>query len=127
MSDYLRVIEELKQVFMVRVKSWQTWKQAEQAVQRKREQEMKAQASGRNDKIQQIKAEIDDLTERVDLAKKDFEKLSANIRKEVGQFEKDRVVDFQKMVVVFLKNMMRAQEQSIKNWEAFLPEARAIA
>lgn len=126
-GDYLRVIEELKEVFMVRVKSWQAWKHAEQAVQRKREQEMKIQASGRTDKLSQVKADINELSDRVEQAKKDFEKLSATIRKQVGQFEKDRIADFQKMVLIFLKNMMKSQEQSMKNWEAFLPEARAIA
>jgi len=127
LSDYLRIIEEIKQVFMVRVKSWQTWKQAEQALQRKREAEMKIQASGRADKLSQVKAEITELIERVALAKKDFESLSDVIKEEVGRFEKDRIVDFQKMVLVFLKNMMKAQEQCTKNWEAFLPEAKAIA
>jgi len=127
LSDYLRIIEEIKEVFMVRVKSWQNWKQAEQAVQRKREAEMKMQASGRTDKLYQIKAEIDELGERVEVTKKDFEKLSASIKKEIGLFEKDRIADFQKLILIFLKSMMKSQEQCLKNWEAFLPEARAIA
>jgi len=126
-GDYLKIIGEVNEIFQVRVKSWHTWQSAEQAVVRKREQEMKAQASGRQDKIQIIKQELVDLQERVKVAKEEFEKLSLQIKKEMGVFEKDRITDMKKMILKFLKSMMASQEGAMRTWEAFLPEARAIA
>nr|XP_002130718.1 sorting nexin-2-like [Ciona intestinalis] len=127
LADYLRIITEIKEIFMVRVKSWQNWQNAEQNVQRKKEAEAKMQASGRTDKIAQIQADIKELEARVQTCKSDFDELSAEIKKEMQAFEQDRVVDFRQLVLIFLKNLMKSQEQNIKNWEAFMPEARAIA
>uniref|UniRef100_H2Y4W3 PX domain-containing protein n=1 Tax=Ciona savignyi TaxID=51511 RepID=H2Y4W3_CIOSA len=127
LADYLRIIAELKEIFLVRVKSWQNWQNAEQNVQRKKETEAKMQASGRTDKIAVIQADIKELETRVQTCKSDFDELSATIKKEIQSFEQDRVVDFRQLVLIFLKNLMKSQEQNIKNWEGFMPEARAIA
>ena len=127
LSDYLRILGEIKEVFMVRTKSWQIWQNFVQNVNKKKESEVKMQASGRSDKIAQVQAEIKDLEMRVETSKSDFDKLSAAIKKDIQRFEKDRIMDFRQVVLVFLKNIMKSQEQRIRIWEAFLPEARAIA
>ena len=127
LSDYLRIISEIKEVFMVRVKSWQNWQNAVQSVNKKKEAEAKMQASGKIDKISQIQSEIKDLETRVESSKADFDKLSAAIKRDIQRFEKDRIMDFRQIILVFLKNIMKSQEQNIRIWEAFLPEARAIA
>ena len=127
LSDYLRIITEIKEVFMVRTKSWQNWQNAVQSVSKKKETEAKMQASGRTDKISQVQADIRELENRAETSKSDFDKLSASIKKDIQRFEKDRIMDFKQIVLCFLKNVMKSQEQRIRIWEAFLPEARAIA
>jgi len=127
-SDYIGLIEEIKEVFMVRVKSWQTWQNAESNVQRKREAEMKLQQTGGNpDKMRAIQTEIEEGQNRVVTCKGDFEAISVKIKETLATFEQDRIADFKKLVMTFLKNLLKSQEQNIKVWEAFLPEARAIA
>ena len=113
---------------MVRVKSWQTWQNAESNVQRKREAEMKLQQTGGNpDKMRAIQTEIEEGQNRVVTCKGDFEAISVKIKETLATFEQDRIADFKKLVMTFLKNLLKSQEQNIKVWEAFLPEARAIA
>lgn len=127
LGDYLRIITEIKEVLMIRVKSWQNWQTNEQTLQRKKESEAKLQAAGRSDKIAQVQAEIKDMEVRVESSKKDFDELSVAIKHDIQRFELDRVAEFRQIVLLFLQTLMKSQEQTIKNWEGFMPEARAIA
>nr|CAB3266458.1 sorting nexin-2-like [Phallusia mammillata] len=127
LGDYLRIITEIKEVFMIRVKSWQIWQTNEQVLQRKKESEAKMQAAGRSDKIAQVQSEIKDMEIRVESSKKDFDELSVAIKRDIQRFELDRVAEFRQIVLLFLQTLMKCQEQTIKNWEGFMPEARAIA
>uniref|UniRef100_A0A673HM04 Sorting nexin-2-like n=1 Tax=Sinocyclocheilus rhinocerous TaxID=307959 RepID=A0A673HM04_9TELE len=64
---------------------------------------------------------------KVQQGERDFEQISKNIRREVGRFEKDRVKDFRVVIIKYLESLVHTQQQLIKYWEAFLPEAKAIA
>uniref|UniRef100_A0A8C1RHT5 Sorting nexin 2 n=1 Tax=Cyprinus carpio TaxID=7962 RepID=A0A8C1RHT5_CYPCA len=64
---------------------------------------------------------------KVQQGERDFEQISKNIRREVGRFEKDRVKDFRVVIMKYLESLVHTQQQLIKYWEAFLPEAKAIA
>ncbi|XP_053557583.1 sorting nexin-2 isoform X2 [Bombina bombina] len=64
---------------------------------------------------------------KVQQGERDFEQISKTIRKEVGRFEKDRVKDFKTVIIKYLESLVQTQQQLIKYWEAFLPEAKAIA
>ncbi|XP_059360326.1 sorting nexin-2-like isoform X3 [Carassius carassius] len=64
---------------------------------------------------------------KVQQGERDFEQISRNIRREVGQFEKERVKDFRVVIIKYLESLVHSQQQLIKYWEAFLPEAKAIA
>uniref|UniRef100_A0A8C3BYE8 Sorting nexin-2 n=1 Tax=Cairina moschata TaxID=8855 RepID=A0A8C3BYE8_CAIMO len=90
-------------VFDHRMKCWQKWQDAQVTLQKKREAEAKLQLANKPDKLQQAKDEIKEWETKVQQGEKDFEQISKTIRKEVGRFE------------------------LIKYWEAFLPEAKAIA
>ena len=49
------------------------------------------------------------------------------IRKEVERFEIVRIHEFKKQLVQYLETMLQHQNQLIKHWESFLPEAKAVA
>ncbi|XP_042190423.1 sorting nexin-2 isoform X1 [Callorhinchus milii] len=103
LSDYVRLISSVKGVFDHRMKCWQKWQDAQANLQKKREAEAKLQFANKPDKMQQAKEEIREWEARVQQGERDFEQISKTIRKEIGRFE------------------------LIKYWEAFLPEAKAIA
>eukprot|EP00069_Balaena_mysticetus_P015182 bmy_09016T0 len=52
---------------------------------------------------------------------KQFEKKWEDLR------QKQRVKDFKTVIIKYLESLVQTQQQLIKYWEAFLPEAKAIA
>ncbi|GAB1301720.1 Sorting nexin-2 [Apodemus speciosus] len=142
LSDYIRLIAAVKQylklrirssliskrgVFDHRMKCWQKWEDAQITLLKKRETEAKMMVANKPDKIQQAKNEIREWEAKVQQGERDFEQISKTIRKEVGRFEKERVKDFKAVIIKYLESLVQTQQQLIKYWEAFLPEAKAIA
>lgn len=127
LSDYVRLITSVKGVFDYRMKCWQKWQDAQATLQKKREADAKLQYANKPDKLQQAKEEIREWEARVQQGERDFEQISKTIRKEVGRFEKERVKDFKSVIIKYLESLVHTQQQLIKYWEAFLPEAKAIA
>ncbi|TKS78234.1 Sorting nexin-2 [Collichthys lucidus] len=64
---------------------------------------------------------------KVQQGERDFEQISKTIRKEVSRFEKERVKDFKTIIIKYLESLVQTQQQLIKYWDAFLPEAKAIS
>uniref|UniRef100_A0A673ISI4 Sorting nexin-2 n=1 Tax=Sinocyclocheilus rhinocerous TaxID=307959 RepID=A0A673ISI4_9TELE len=127
LGDYVRLITAVKGVFDQRMKTWAKCQDAQVMLQRKREAEAKLQHANKPDKLQQAKDEIREWEGKVQQGERDFEQISKNIRREVGRFEKDRVKDFRVVIIKYLESLVHTQQQLIKYWEAFLPEAKAIA
>ncbi|KAA0714505.1 Sorting nexin-2 [Triplophysa tibetana] len=127
LGDYVRLLTAVKGVFDQRMKTWAKWQDAQVMLQRKREAEAKLQYANKPDKLQQAKDEIKEWEGKVQQGERDFEQISKSIRREVGRFEKDRVKDFKLVVLKYLESLVHTQQQLIKYWEAFLPEAKAIA
>ncbi|XP_054361405.2 sorting nexin-2-like [Mirounga angustirostris] len=127
LSDYIRLIAAVKGVFDHRMKCWQKWEDAQITLLKKRETKAKMMVANKPDKIQQTKSEIREWEAEVQQGGRDFEQISKTILKEVGRFEKERVKDFKTVIIKYLESLVQTQQQLIKYWEAFLPEAKAIA
>ncbi|KAL5004315.1 hypothetical protein ScPMuIL_017771 [Solemya velum] len=126
-KDYISLIAAVKDVFHERVKGYKIWKEAEATLTKKRETKAKLELAHRNEKLPQIQQEITEWEQKVEKGQEDFESISQTIRKEVARFDKYRVEDFKASVVKYLESLMENQQKLIKYWEAFLPEAKAIA
>ncbi|XP_017288587.1 sorting nexin-2 isoform X2 [Kryptolebias marmoratus] len=127
LGDYVRLITAVKGVFDHRMKTWQKWQDSQMLLQKKREAEAKLQFTNKPDKLQQAKDEIKELEGKVQQGERDFEQISKTIRKEVSRFEKERVKDFKTIIIKYLESLVQTQQQLIKYWDAFLPEAKAIS
>ncbi|XP_070689614.1 sorting nexin-2 isoform X1 [Pempheris klunzingeri] len=127
LGDYVRLITAVKGVFDHRMKTWQKWQDSQLLLQKKREAEAKLQFTNKPDKLQQAKDELKELEGKVQQGERDFEQISKTIRKEVSRFEKERVKDFKTIIIKYLESLVQTQQQLIKYWEAFLPEAKAIS
>ncbi|VDI17930.1 sorting nexin-2-like isoform X1 [Mytilus galloprovincialis] len=127
LKDYISLLGSVKEVFHERFKTYKVWKEAEATLTKKRENKAKLELAGKNDKVPQAQNEITEWSEKVEKGKEDFEKISQTIRKEMGRFDRHRVEDFKTTVVRYLEQLMENQQKLIKCWEAFLPEAKAIA
>ncbi|XP_037114954.1 sorting nexin-2 isoform X2 [Syngnathus acus] len=127
LGDYVRLLTAVKGVFEQRVKAWQRWQDTQLLLQKKREAEVKLQFSNKSDKLQQAKDDIKELEGKVQHCEREFEQISRIIRREVSRFEKERVNDFKNIIIKYLEALALTQQQLIKYWEAFLPEAKAIS
>ncbi|KAI0208323.1 Sorting nexin-2 [Lamellibrachia satsuma] len=126
-KDYVGMVAAVKGVFHERVKCFRMWKEAEMNLTKKREVRAKLELARKMDKIPAVNQEITQLEMKVEQGERDFESISKTIRKEVVRFEKQRVRDFKSTIVNYLESLMNNQQQLIKYWESFLPEAKAIA
>ncbi|XP_062604930.1 sorting nexin-2-like isoform X2 [Saccostrea cucullata] len=126
-KDYVALLGSVKEVFHERVKCYKSWKEAEATLTKKRENKAKLEIARKMDKVPQAQDEISEWEMKVDKGKEEFEKISKAIRKEVARFDKFRVEDFKDSVVSYLEQLMENQQRIMKCWEAFLPEAKAIA
>ncbi|XP_015673927.1 sorting nexin-1 [Protobothrops mucrosquamatus] len=127
LSDYIRLLAAVRAAFDQRMKAWQRWQDAQVTLQKKRETEARLLWANKPDKLQQAKEEISEWESRVTQYEREFERLSAVLRKEVLRFEKEKTKDFRTHVTKYLETLLHSQQQLVKYWEAFLPEAKAIS
>ncbi|XP_076068618.1 sorting nexin 1 isoform X5 [Oratosquilla oratoria] len=125
-KDYIALIAAVKDVFHERVKAFQMWQHSQQMLAKKREAKAKAELVAKPDKIQQAQAEVTEWETKVERSQEEFERISKAIKKEIDQFEIIRVKDFKETLVKYLEALMTSQQQIIKVWETFIPEAKAI-
>lgn len=126
-ADFIRLLGAVRGTFDQRIKSWQRWQDAQAMLQKKRETEAKLLWANKPDKLQLAKEEIAEWEAKVTQYERDFERVSATVRKEVVRFEKEKTKNFKRQIIVYLESLLQSQQQLIKYWEAFLPEAKAIA
>lgn len=126
-KDYIALIGAVKDVFHERVKNYQTWQHAQATLAKKRENKAKSELQGRVDKVQQAQEEVQEWEGKVERSQEEFDRISRAIKKEMDMFEIVRIKDFKDMLVKYLEALMTSQQQIIKVWETFLPEAKAIS
>lgn len=57
---------------------------------------------------------------------KEFDDISAEIKREMERFEINRAKDFKATIVKYLQDQMAHQQQIMKYWESYLPAAKEI-
>uniref|UniRef100_A0AAZ3RS87 Sorting nexin-1 n=1 Tax=Oncorhynchus tshawytscha TaxID=74940 RepID=A0AAZ3RS87_ONCTS len=127
LADYIRLLGAVRGCFEQRMKTWQRWQEAQSTLQKKREVEAKLLWANKPDKLQQAKEEITEWEGKVTQYERDFDRISVTVRKEFLRFEKQKSKDFKSQIVKYLESLLQSQQRHVKFWEAFLPEAKAIA
>lgn len=127
LRDYISLIAAIKDVFHERVKVFQIWQHAQMMLNKKRELRARMEQAGRGDKTSQAAVEVIEWESKVERGQEEFDNISQMIKKEIERFELLRVEDFKKQLIEYLETMLQHQNQLVKHWESFLPEARAVA
>ncbi|KAF7998345.1 hypothetical protein HCN44_009743 [Aphidius gifuensis] len=127
LRDYVSLIAAIKDVFHERVKVYQIWQHAQMMLNKKRELRARMEQAGRGDKTSQAAIEVIEWESKVERGQEEFDNISQMIKKEIERFEVLRVDDFKKQLIEYLETMLQHQNQLVKHWESFLPEARAVA
>lgn len=125
--DYINLIGAVKDIFHQRVKVYQTWQNAQQQLNRKREAKARAELAQRPDKAAVAAEEVQEWEAKVNRGQEEFEIISKTIKSELEKFELTRISDFKANIVKYMESLLETQQQLIKHWESFLPEAKAIS
>ncbi|CAL8088484.1 unnamed protein product [Orchesella dallaii] len=124
--DYISLIGCVKDVFHERVKAYQTLQHAQQTLNKKREAKAKLELQVKTDKLAQAREEVVEWEAKVERSQAEFDSISNVIKKELELFETTRVKEFKKVILKYLESLLTHQQDLLKYWEAFLPEAKAV-
>uniref|UniRef100_A0A8C7SDI8 Sorting nexin-1 n=1 Tax=Oncorhynchus mykiss TaxID=8022 RepID=A0A8C7SDI8_ONCMY len=113
LADYIRLLGSVRASFDQRMKTWQRWQDAQNMLQKKRETEAKLLWANKPDKLQQAKDDITEWEAKVTQYERDFDRVSATVRKEVLRFEKEKARDFKKQIIKYLESLLQSQQQVI--------------
>jgi len=125
--DYVALLGAVKDVFSQRVKIYTSWRNTVASLQTKRAAATKFQQQGKIDKQRLTEEDIERTERRMEAEQKEFEACSKTIRSEMERFEATRIQDFKATIISYLEILMDGQQKLVTHWEAFLPEAKAIA
>ncbi|CAG0891709.1 unnamed protein product [Darwinula stevensoni] len=126
LKDYIGLMGAVKAAFHERVKTFQMWQHAQQTLVKKRENKARMELAGRTDRVAQAKEEVTEWEAKVERCQEEFESISKTIKTEMTRFDENRVMDFRNTIIKYLETLLRHQQQIMKYWEAFLPEAKSI-
>lgn len=127
LKDYLALVGAVREAFHQRVKVYHTWQHAQQTLARKREAKAKLELAAKADRLPQARQEVLEWEAKVERGQEEFDNVSRVIRTEMDRFELARIADFKSSVVRYFEFLLDTQQQLIKYWETFFPEAKAIA
>ncbi|KRZ03816.1 Sorting nexin-2 [Trichinella zimbabwensis] len=113
-------------VFFERVKAWNYLQTAQQTLNKRREYKCRLELAGKTERLSQAAKEVDEWSSKLTTAEANFESISKNIQKEYKRFELHRVHEFKQMLIHLLETIASSQQQLAKDWEKFIPEAKAI-
>ncbi|XP_028399234.1 sorting nexin-2-like [Dendronephthya gigantea] len=126
-KDYLGLVHSVKMCFNQRLRVYTNLQNAQQNLTKKREVLVKAELASKTDRVKQCKDEVSQCERKVEKCQEDFKEISKTIRKEFTRFEHNRTKDFRAAIIQYLEALMENQQQVLKHWEGYLPEAKEIA
>ncbi|EGT35517.1 hypothetical protein CAEBREN_07263 [Caenorhabditis brenneri] len=124
--EYVMLISSIKDVFDERVRLWQEWQCAQEAVVKKREQRSDALRRMRTQRADQLAMEIEEDVLRTDQLEQNFKDLSVAIRKEVQRFQTESKTEMKQILVEYMECTFDTYAEMLQHWEKFQPIAESI-
>lgn len=126
LHDHLAMLESVKASLHERVRVYKAWKDAEVALNKKREEKVRNELGGKADRAAACEAAAKELEAQVDRGQEAFDKISATVRKELERYDLRRGYELKTALVASLEHQLRQQQCVLEAWEAYLPEAKRI-
>merc|ERR1739838_305914 len=73
--DHIGLVGAVKDAFSERVKAWQSWQAVQRDLNKRRENKVKAELAGKQDRVNQLRQEIAENERQLDMAQENFEKI----------------------------------------------------
>uniref|UniRef100_A0A1I8GBC6 PX domain-containing protein n=1 Tax=Macrostomum lignano TaxID=282301 RepID=A0A1I8GBC6_9PLAT len=126
LHDHLAMLESVRASLYERVRAYKTWKDAEMALTKKREEKVRNELGGKADKAAACEAATRELEGQVERGQEAFDKISATVRSELERYDLRRGYELKTAIVASLEHQLRQQQCVLEAWEAYLPEAKRI-
>lgn len=126
-KDYVGLMNSVRQMFQMRDRAYQTWQTAQSTLTKKKEAEMKFKVAGKSDKLAQCQAEMQDWEKKLEESQKNFEEVTKTVRREIKLFESRRAAEMKEKMIGYFEALLQQQEEMVRTWEGFLPDAKAIS
>ena len=88
---------------------------------------MKFKVAGKSDKLAQCQAEMQDWEKKLEESQKNFEEVTKTVRREIKLFESRRAAEMKEKMIGYFEALLQQQEEMVRTWEGFLPDAKAIS
>lgn len=124
--DHIGLVGAVKDAFSERVKAWQSWQAVQRDLNKRRENKVKAELAGKQDRVNQLRQEIAENERQLDMAQENFEKISRIIKKEYEAFDVKKCKDFKDTMIIYMEKMLKSQESLVTHWDRFLPEIKQL-
>lgn len=120
-EEYLRIIGSVKHTFETRMKIYQQFQNASQELSKKEDslERLNSKHKSAVDKINMLTFEIDKLKQKVRYFEDRFNTVSDTIKKEMDNFEMEKIEDFRNSVEIYIEGSIESQKESIELWETF--------
>lgn len=122
LDEYIRLLSSLKAVLNQRAKLGQYLVIVESELNKKQIQLEKLQGASSqssSEKISSVKSEVSTLQRRFDLIKGSWQEVGNEIKRQVSNFETEKIRDFRNSMEIFLESAIEAQKEAIELWETF--------
>ena len=126
-KDYISLLGSIRICFDQRTKEHNNLLAAQSALAKKKESEVKTQASGKADKIAIAEQEVREWEEKEHEYQKAFDSTTKVLKAEIQRFERERSQEFKQKFMSYLERLMNMQQELTRLWESYLPDAQAIA
>lgn len=130
MRGYIRILEAVKQAIAAREASLKKYNNASSVLAAKKEKLEKAKASkdgqGKEQKVATATREVTGAEESASLAKADYDNVVARVDAEMARFQLEKLADFKKFVVEFVKLQIEYSTRVQGAWRDLLPSLDAM-
>ena len=134
MKDYVCLLDNIKEVFQHRIKTYMNMQRAEETLKAKRDAKTKLEASNKQDKVPAAAAEVKDVSHhflyssifvtmvtdgrlhpfkwetKVEKAKEDFDIISKGVKEEMKRFDINRIKEIKNELTIYLQTLLKSQE-----------------
>jgi len=126
--DYISLVGSCKVALVQRGEKLKRSQEADTNMTRKQEieQKLKGAPATKPEKLTEATNNVDDAERKAKEALASYVEIARRVKQELERFDVLKIRDFTHTCIQYVKEIMNMEQLIIKEWEAFLPEAKAI-
>ena len=128
MKHYVRLLSSVKAAIHARESALLAYNRAGSSLASKREklEKLRGLGSAKEEKISAATREVADAEEALNLSKSEYEAVAARVDTEMQRFQTEKLADFKKYCVSFIKLQLEYSSRIQQTWRELLPRLEEI-